>query len=146
MLHKAHPGMSNMKSLARCYVWWPKIDRDIELCVKAPPVVPLYPCTHPSQPWSRIHIDHAGPFIVRTCLLVIDAYTKWLDVHITSTTFSSATIEALRKSFSKFGLPEVLVSDNTTGFTSEEFEVFVKAIWSKARVYPSLSPRPLVMD
>ena len=137
MLHQSHPGMSKMKSLARCYVWWPRMDREIEACVKAcemcqvnqkaPPVVPLHPWLYPSRPWSRIHIDHAGPFMGKTFLLVIDAYTKWLDVHIMPSTSSSATIELLRKSFSTFGLPEVVVSDNGTGFKSEEFEAFLRA-------------------
>ena len=137
MLHQAHPGMSKMKCLVRCYVWWPKMDSEIEACVKAcemcqvnqkaPPAVPLHPWSYPSRPWSRVHIDHAGPFMGKTFLLIIDAYTKWLDVHITSSTSSSATIELLHKSFSTFGLPEVVVSDNATGFTSDEFGAFVRA-------------------
>ena len=63
----------------------------------------------------------------KTFLLVIDAYTKWLDVHVTTSTSTAVTVELLRKSFSTFGLPEVLVSDNAAGFTSEDFELFLKS-------------------
>ena len=137
MLHQAHPGISRMKSLARCYVWWPGIDGDLELCVKtcgpcqvnqkAPPVVPLHPWSWPSRPWQRVHIDYAGPFMGKMFLLIVDAYTKWLDVHITPVSSSMATIELLRRSFATFGLPEVLVSDNGSNFTSGEFAAFMRA-------------------
>ena len=50
-LHEAHPGIDRMKRLAQEYVWWPKIDSDIERRVKscnacqlnrkAPEVAPL---------------------------------------------------------------------------------------------------------
>ncbi|XP_071113033.1 uncharacterized protein [Haliotis cracherodii] len=31
MLHEAHPGISRMKSVARGFVWWPKMDDELEL-------------------------------------------------------------------------------------------------------------------
>ena len=75
MLNQAHQGISHMKSLARCYVWWPGVDGDLESCVKtcgpcqvnqkAPPVVPLHPWSRPSKPWQRVHIDYVGPLWVK---------------------------------------------------------------------------------
>jgi len=54
-LHEAHSGMTRMKDLARMFVWWPGIDRDIErtvqLCqdcqtsLSSPPLAIL-------QPWK----------------------------------------------------------------------------------------------
>ena len=73
-------------------------------------------------------------------LLVIDAHTKWLDVHITTTTSTVATVEALRKSFSTFGLPEVVVSDNATGFKSEDFEALMQANGVKHVCTPPYHP------
>ena len=41
-----------------------------------------------------------------------------------ASTTSSATITALRDIFSRHGLPEILVSDNGSQFSSTEFERF----------------------
>ena len=60
-------------------------------------------------------------------LVVVDAYTKWLEVKIMSSTTSTKTIEALREIFATHGLPAQLVSDNGPQFSSEEFISFLKA-------------------
>ncbi|KAK6762124.1 hypothetical protein RB195_023006 [Necator americanus] len=36
-LHKAHPGQIKMKMLARCFVYWPAMDSDIEKLVRTRP-------------------------------------------------------------------------------------------------------------
>ena len=135
-LHSSHPGVVRMKQLARAYVWWPNMDKDIERHVRhcatcqvnqsSPPVAPVIPIRWPSRPWSRIHVDLAGPFLNHTFLVVVDAYTKWLEVHILPSATSSATITCLRKIFATYGVPEILVSDNGSNFTSKEFETFLK--------------------
>ena len=68
-----------------------------------PPVVPLHPWARPDRPWSRVHIDYAGPFEGTMFLLLIDAHSKWLEIHQTNTSTSMVTIELMRKSFSALG-------------------------------------------
>ena len=135
-LHESHPGMRKMKSLARSYVWWPGIDHDVEEKVRAcnvcqqtrpqnPPVT-IHPWEWPKRPWSRLHLDYAGPISGKMFLVLIDAYSKWLDVKVVNSATLSATIEHLRSIFSVHGLPETIVTDNGTVFTSAEFENFTK--------------------
>ena len=100
-LHEAHPGIARMKSLARQYVWWPGIDSDLEQKVKTcqacqssrknPAPAPLHPWEWPRGPWSRIHADYTGPFMGQMFLLLVDAHTKWMDVHIVSSATSQST-------------------------------------------------------
>ena len=75
-LHGGHPGSSRMKTLARMYVWWFNMDKDIDQLVQKcdqcqqarpmPPKAPLHPWQWPTRPWSCIHVDFAGPMQGKT--------------------------------------------------------------------------------
>ncbi len=135
-LHQCHPGVSRMKALARSYVWWPKLDKEVEDMVKGcttcqehcniPAPAPLHPWEWPDKPWSHLHVDYAGPFMEKMFLVLIDSHSKWMDVYPVNSATSATTIECLRTSFSNHGLPELLVSDNGTCFTSTEFKDFLR--------------------
>ena len=135
LLHQGHPGITRMKALARSFVWWPGMDSDLEnkvkLCPscqqnqKTPEVAPLHPWEWSQKPWSRLHIDYAGPFLGKMLLVTVDAYSKWLEVQVVNTATSHVTIERLQTLFATHGIPEVVVSDNGTQFTSTEFSQFM---------------------
>ena len=93
---------------------------------KTPPKAPLHPWEWPSKPWTRLHVDFAGPFQGKTFIVLVDAHSKWLEASVVASTSSEQAIKALRRVFATHGLPEILVSDNGTAFTSTEFITFVK--------------------
>ena len=133
ILHEGHPGISRMKSLAQGVVWWPDMDMELEsrvktcgACQKLPPQAPLHPWEWPTNPWSRLHIGFAGSFLGRTFFSVVDAHSKWLEVTPVVSTSSQQAVRVLKHLFSAHGLPEVVVSDNGTAFTSVEFQTFMK--------------------
>ena len=136
-LHKDHPGISQMKSLARSCIWWPGLDKAIEEVVKSctscqavkhfPAVAPVQPWRWPNQPWKRIHLDFAGLFQGSMFLVAVDAHSKWPEVFVLKETTATKTIEILSVIFARFGLPEQVVTDNGPQFVSEDFYHFLKS-------------------
>lgn len=136
MLHEEHPGICKMKSLARSYVWWPNLDNRIEHVVKSCsvcqmtrksiPKAPLHPWPWATRKWQRVHIDFGqkhGTYF----LILIDSYSKWVEVFPMAGTNATKTIEKLRTCFSAYGVPENIVSDGGPPFRSQEFEGFLSS-------------------
>ena len=120
-----------MKALVRSYLWWLKLDKNLEDMVKSciscqsvketPPVAPLHPWIWPTKPWERIHVDFAGPYQSKMFLIVVDAHSKWPEVIQMSSTSAEQTVVVLRQLFATYGLPLQLVLDNGPQFTAVEF-------------------------
>ena len=92
---------------------------------KEPSKIAIYSWETPNEPWERLHIDYAGPFLGKYFLITVDAKTKWLEVDIVNSITTSITIKNLRQHFARFGLPKVIVTDNGSNFTSYEFNEFL---------------------
>ena len=135
LLHEGHWGSTRIKQLARRYVWWPKINDDLEnvvrncaicrLTAKSPPAE-FKPWPIPTKPWERLHLDYAGPFLGKMWLICVDAFSKYpyvVMLNIGQTT-AAHTVDALQQIFSLEGLPDTIVTDNGTQFVSNVFENF----------------------
>ena len=89
VLHSTHSRVSRMKSLARsCVV--DSMNAEIEQRVKCcqscqencntPAKAPLHPWKWPERDWSRVHVDYASPLEGFILLILVDAYSKWMEV------------------------------------------------------------------
>ena len=56
--------------------------------------------------------------------VLIDANSKWMDVHTVPSSTSHSSISVLRTIFALHGLTEI--SDNRTAFTNLEFGIFLR--------------------
>ena len=95
-----------MKSVARGFVWWPRLDEAIvdlakscQACQAVTSVAPMHLWVWPTKPWQRVHLDFARPFQGFMFLVAVDAHSKWSEVHQMTTTTATKTIEVLRKTF-----------------------------------------------
>ena len=57
-------------------------------------------------------------------LVLIDAHSKWLEVHIMRSIAAVPTGERLKSIFAFHGIPRKIVTDNGPSFESEEFRLF----------------------
>lgn len=135
-LHRGHPGVQRMKSVARSYVYWPNIDNHITDFVrscgkcasvaKSPVKTTLSSWPLTTKPMERIHLDIAGPCFGSFFVVIVDSFSKWPEIIQTPSTTSSKMIEILAAMFSRYGDPELVVTDNGSQFVSDQFEDFLK--------------------
>ena len=126
--HESHQGIVKTKALLREKVWWPHIDEDVEAMIKA-----CIPCLSVSigvppepmkshtmtAPWEKVHVDLCGPFPTGESILgIIDANSRWPDIHIMKSTTSEKIVDCLDKTFTTHGYPSILVTDNAPNLTS----------------------------
>ena len=137
LLHEGHPGVTHMQWLACGYVWWPGIDNELNFAIKTYAEcqenqrvlarAPMHPWEWPDRLWATIHIDYAGLVKGKVVLVIVDSHSKWIEAHEVNSVTSQATVKKLQLVFTIHSFPEVIVSDNGTSFTSEEFTAFIRS-------------------
>lgn len=142
--------LKKTKMIARCHVWWPGIDSDITDQVKncatcqtyhkSPRGIPITPWPFPDKPWSRLHVDFGGPFMGHYFLVMVDAFSKWVEVHPVRSPSTDATISVFRTVFAQHGLPDIIVSDNGPAFVSSQYADFLSRNGIRRMLVPPYHP------
>ena len=107
--------------------------------------VPLEEWQNETVPFRTIHIDHKGPLHPPSnrnvhCLLVIDAFSRFLMVQPDTNTGARATIPAVEKWIYWFGIPQSFVDDRGTAFINTEFVNWTKELGVTSRPRAAHSP------
>ena len=138
-IHQGHGGERRCMKRARTSVWWPNIGQDIKRVVEECPDCvesrsarkePLIGTALPNGPWEKVAIDYfncQGKWYI----LIVDYYSRYLDVHEMRTMTTRATITYLKTIFAKVGIPLQVRCDSGTNLTSHELNEFARKMGFK---------------
>ena len=96
----------------------------------------------PDEPWSSLRADFYGPVhgTGEHILVVQDEYSRYPEIEILSSTGCQSALPALDRILSRFGIPDVLRSDNGPPFNGHEFAEFANYMGFKHRPVTPLAP------
>ena len=133
-LHTGHQGISKCRERARQSLWWPGLSRQLEELVKNCSVCrkctnqrsePLITTALPELPWQRVGTD-LFEFKGQSYLLIVDYYSRFIEVALLNRTTAEEVILRTKGMFARFGIPEVVVSDNGPQYSSEAYAAFAR--------------------
>lgn len=132
LIHEGHSGMERCKARAREILYWPGMGDEIEAYVAKCKICekfgrkqtkePLIPHPVPNRAWENIASDILE-FGGKDYLVVVDYYSKWIELCQIPDKTASTVIMRLKSMFARFGIPDKLISDNMP-YASREFKQF----------------------
>ena len=107
--------------------------------------VPLEEWQKETAPFCTIHSDHKGPIHPTSagnvhCLLIVDAFARFLTVYTVRKTSALATITAVEKWILSFGILQSVIHDRGTAFINTEFINWTKELGITLRPRTAYSP------
>ena len=129
-IHRGHQGIEKCWRRAGETIWWPGMRGAIEKtvtecneCIKKRRMAhqPLEPTPLPAGPWEEVGSD-CFEFRGRHYLLVVDYYSRWIEVAEMGRMDSATLIKKLRPIFARLGNPKLLRSDNGPNYRGRELQ------------------------
>ena len=134
-IHSSHLGIEKCKRRARDILFWPGMNQQIADVVSkcntcnmfrnSQAEEPLKSHELPERPWLKIAAD-LFELDKQEYVVMVDYYSKFLEVSHLPNSKSKTVINHIKPQFARYGIPEVIVSDNGSEFSSQEFAEFAK--------------------
>ena len=145
-LHSGHQGITKCRLRAKQSVWWPGLSSQLEKLISNCPVYcrvrvqhaePLMPSKFPSLPWQKVASD-LFVWNGTNYLLVIDYFSRYIEIAKLSGESSSNVIKHLKSIFARHGIPQEMFTDNGPQYSSREFSKFAE---NYGFIHTTSSPR-----
>ena len=130
VLQKIHEGHQGITKCRERVCWWPKIGEEIvqivqqcAYCQKYKPTTAketMVPTVLPDRQWQMLGTDLLD-FNGQQYMVVVDYYSRYIELFYLADTITHMVTAKLKCMFARFGIPDLLVSDNGPQFSSKEF-------------------------
>jgi len=132
-IHASHQGIQANIARARESMYWPGMTSQIKDYVEKCDVCrrysdqqqkeTLHPHDVPNRPWAKVGMDifHLDE---RNYLITVDYFSNYWEIDYLPDMRSETVISKVKMQFSRHGIPDTVMSDNGTQFTSEQFQEF----------------------
>ena len=145
-----HMGSTATRNRLQVCAWWPGFCADVEAFVRnCPTCTRIRPGGHStvhtwpseSEPWHRVHMDHAHIPSVGLILILVDAMSGWPEAVRVPDRNAATVKRVLQAIFSRNGVPHVLVSDNAAEFCDAGFMSWLQRIGCRSLKTPPRHPQ-----
>ena len=137
LAHAGHQGITKTKALMRLKAYFIGMDNLIEERIKDCIACQSNTCNKTKEPlinsptppyvWHTVHVDFLGPLPNGYYILVfMDAKSKFPEIGFLKGTTANAVIDIFEKTFTTFGYPQKIVSDNGPPFKSYKIRKYMK--------------------
>ena len=133
--HSSHQGAEACVRRARDVIFWPGMTAEIKEMANQCSTCnefrdkqqkePLMTYEIPSRPWKMVAQD-LFTWNKKDYLVTVDYYSDYWEVDELADTTSQTVIECTKKHWARYGIPDVVVTDNGPQFRSQEYENFAK--------------------
>ena len=135
LIHSSHLGIEKYERQARDILYWPGMSSQIQDAVSTCATCnmyknknqkePLIPHSISDHPWSKVGID-IFELQQKQYLVIVDYYLGFVELDLLTHTTAKQVINHCKSQFSRYGIPDILISDNGPQFSSHEFRQFIK--------------------
>ena len=133
-IHTSHQGIEKCCDRAKHTVWWPGLLAELKDVVskcqscsmnRAQKTEPMIPSPFLKLSWQKVDMD-LFEWQKHTYLIIMDYYSRFMEIAKLDKMPTEAVIQRCENIFSRYGIPEEVVTDNGLQFDCNAFCKFSK--------------------